>query len=298
MSAFLLSAIAGRPREGTDVVGSISSALDLLGAHKYDESIYDVVAAEGYGLAKADSFICRDITTLSIATKENLASVAVLSPSLIPYGGTKAPLVTQVLPFISDGFDDATFFTFIVDSDFVGYNRPVEGFMRKTDGLTPEDYLVTKESVKIRQNDFIVPFEIEGMKSFSSFALPYEKELVDSVQSAEKDQSVLRALINVLEKLDSQPREMEAMLELEFGPALEFYWMAYASLIEHENLRDRELTKLYSSFNKKLLVVTSPFETKTVIFSEKTIAQLKDEHGEYLAKNGLDLTAKDLRVVA
>jgi hypothetical protein len=123
------------------------------------------------------------------------------------------------------------------------------------------------------------------------------KELADTSVASSANSDPIDGLINMLQKLKSTPDEMEAMLELEYGPVFEYYWMAYSSLIERENYRDRELAREYVTRMGQRVAVYSTFENEMVTFSDLSIEDLKEKHRDYLEGKGLDLTKTDRRVV-
>jgi hypothetical protein len=250
--------VSGRPRvDFESVVSAAQSALSLIDAHIVEGDVFEAIAQHGFGIARADSYIAREITTLSFAENNGLVTCSVLSPSLIPYRAENSPLVAQVLPFVSDSIEDGIFSMFLFDSGDIRYTQPIEAFISKTEGLSQSQYLVDTTLIKTRE-DPLVPFEVEGMKSLSSFAIPYLKELTDASDAAEKFEDQIDGLIHMLQSLKNKPREMNAILELEYGPVFEYFWMSYANFMAYENERDRRLTDLYSSVNRRQLVIESP----------------------------------------
>jgi hypothetical protein len=274
--------------------------MDLMGLHVHNtELMHSRIANEGFGVLRADDYIAREITTLSLAYDpvSNLVTVSTLSPSRIQYRGNRAPKVSTVLPFIADLLEEALFVNYMITSSLVRKHVPQEAYMRFASGLTPDDFVINDDDYKSRPNDFIVPVELPKFKSIGQYSLPYAEEMVNTLtdNSAKPGQeSTLSDIIAILQKMESTPREMQTMLELEYGPVFDYYWMAFCSLSAYENYRDRINSQLYTSARDGIMIVESPFETTTVTFSEKPIFAIKNDVEAILKEKGIGTDESEL----
>lgn len=300
MAMVPICSVSGRSSDLDSVISAGENALMLNDATVFDGNVVEQLAREGFGVMKADSYIARDITELSFSCDESsgLVTVTTLSPSHLLRRGNQAPLVGAVLPFIADALEDATFAAFVPGPDSDSSSMPIEAFLAKTQDMVAGDFVIEDDRWDVENTGpFQIPI-IKGMKSLSQISNPYIKEIEGKAnRKVESESDMLRAVGELFIKMADTPKEFDAMLELEFGPVFQYYWMAYASMRQSNNKRDRDLRSLYDTKMNDRLRISSPFTSASLVFSDTDISGLKARHLEYLEGKGIDLNEKDLKSV-
>jgi hypothetical protein len=255
------------------------------------------LANKAYGIYKADSWVARNIVDLVFShdKETGLVTLVASSPSTIPIPYNEAEHVGEVFSYVAAMLEEPVFAVF---SHLLPYDTCDPGvadcYISVAKDFCPKDYVISEDRM-IVQNDFFIPMKITGLTSLEQFALPYLKEVKDAAQSSTSTSTGLSGIISLLQKLDSTPSEMLAMFQLEYGPYDQAFWMAYASMAEHDSKRDIELTKTYvPAAVERYLVVESPYDVRTVTYAIKEIEKLAEDARPELEKYEVDLTKDEV----